>query len=803
MPKLIIDNRSIEVPPGTKVIAAAEKLGIIIPRFCYHPALGSVGACRVCAVKVLEGRAKGIQMSCMLAAEDGMVVSTTDEEAVAFRRYVIEWLMLHHPHDCPVCDEGGHCLLQDTTVSGGHGLRRYRGPKRTYRDQYLGPLVQHEMNRCIQCYRCVRYYREYAGYEDLGVMGIGNRVYYGRFEEGALESPFAGNLIDVCPTGVYTDKPSRFMGRRWDFERTPAICIHCSLGCAITVDARYREVVRHEARFNPMVNGYFICDRGRYGYPYASAADRPREAVVDGHRTDAAAACRTAGERLADLASEHGPQSVALAGSVRCSLETMDVLSRACRSLGWRGPVFFEESRRARTVGTAVARLAEGPADGLPAVEAADFLLLAGVDPVNEAPMLALALHQARRKGADVVLADPRPVALPFDYQHLPLRPGEIGPWLERLIAPAGNVEGAEAEMNRRLRAGERPVIIAGTDILSPQSINRAADLANRLVAEGKQAGLLFTLPGPNAFGAALCDDTRLGLDKVVADIESGAIRALVLAESDAAWRFPDQERLERALARLELLVVLDHVASPLTDAAHVFLPTGTVYESGGVFINNAGRAQRAPTAMRGGTPISQTGQGDHPPRIFRETIPGGRQEAAWMLVTRLAAAAAGEPEPADPAAPPADLNERERVLSDLIAGELPPEGLLVTHAAAWRPPQTPEGEASAAVGEGEGLQVIWTDRIFGSEPLSALAPALQEMQAAPFLLIGSEDAAAWQLRDGEQVATGSGEDRWVLTVRIVADMAPGIVVMPRLPGWQRCGLTGDRIRRGDIRQGR
>ncbi len=298
MPKLTIDNRSIDVPPGTKVIDAAEQLGIMIPRFCYHPALGSVGACRVCAVKVLEGRAKGIKMSCMLDAEDGMVVSTTDAEAVDFRRYVIEWLMLNHPHDCPVCDEGGHCLLQDMTVSGGHGLRRYQGPKRTHSDQDLGPLVQHEMNRCIQCYRCVRYYREYTGYEDLGVMGIGNRVYYGRFQEGTLESPFAGNLIDVCPTGVYTDKPSRFKGRRWDFERTPGLCIHCSLGCAITVDARYREVVRHEARFNPAVNGHFICDRGRYGYSYASAADRPWQAAVHGQPIDGPTALQTAGERL-------------------------------------------------------------------------------------------------------------------------------------------------------------------------------------------------------------------------------------------------------------------------------------------------------------------------------------------------------------------------------------------------------------------------------------------------------------------------------------------------------------------------
>ena len=264
MPTLKIDDREIQVPTGTKVIEAAERMGIVIPRFCYHPALGSVGACRVCAVAFTEGPVKGIQMSCMIDAQDGMVVSTTDAEAVDFRRHVIEWLMLHHPHDCPVCDEGGHCLLQDLTVAGGHGLRRYRGLKRTHNNQDLGPLVQHEMNRCIQCYRCSRYYQEFTGYRDLGVMGIGSRVYFGRSAPGMLESPFAGNLIDICPTGVYTDKPSRYIGRRWDYQRQPTVCIHCSLGCNLTASARYRQVVRHEARPNDEVNGHFICDRGRY-----------------------------------------------------------------------------------------------------------------------------------------------------------------------------------------------------------------------------------------------------------------------------------------------------------------------------------------------------------------------------------------------------------------------------------------------------------------------------------------------------------------------------------------------------------
>ena len=167
MPKLTIDNIKVEVPAGTNVLEAAKQAGIWIPHFCYHPALGSVGACRLCAMNFLEGPVKGIQMSCMMPAQDGMVISTSDPEALRLRQLVIEWLMINHPHDCPVCDEGGECLLQDYTIAGGHGIRRYKGKKHTFLNQYLGPHIEHEMNRCIECYRCVRFYQEFAGGDDL------------------------------------------------------------------------------------------------------------------------------------------------------------------------------------------------------------------------------------------------------------------------------------------------------------------------------------------------------------------------------------------------------------------------------------------------------------------------------------------------------------------------------------------------------------------------------------------------------------------------------------------------------------
>ena len=443
MPKLIIDNREIEVPQGANVLEAAERLGIMVPRFCYHPALGSVGACRMCAVKFLEGRVKGVEMSCMVAAEDGMVVSTTHPDAMDYRKYVIEWLMLDHPLDCPVCDEGGHCLLQDETVSGGHGIRRFLGPKRTYQDQDLGRFVQHEMNRCIQCWRCRRFYQEYAGYRDLGALQIARRTYFGRFTDGPLESPFAGNLIDICPTGVFTDKPSRFKGRRWNFERGPSLCLHCSLGCNTVGSAQYREMVRLEGRQNEAVNGYFICDRGRYGFSYANHPERPRRARLGGREVPWDEAISAAAFELARISREHGPGAVACMGGTRSSLETQGALKLFCRTQGWRDPQFFWDPALERKVKAAVDRLDERLAVSLRELEAADFIVLVGADPVNEAPMLALALRQAQRRGAKVVVLDPRPVFLPFEFEPLPVPPGQLDAALGALVKGALSAEAA------------------------------------------------------------------------------------------------------------------------------------------------------------------------------------------------------------------------------------------------------------------------------------------------------------------------------------------------------------------------
>lgn len=801
MPKLIIDNREVDVAPGTKVIEAAARIGIMIPRFCYHPALGSVGACRVCAVKVLEGppRTTGIQMSCMLDAQDGMVVSTTDAEAVDFRRHIIEFLMLNHPHDCPVCDEGGHCLLQDTTVSGGHGIRRFKGKKRTHRDQYLGPLVQHEMNRCIQCYRCVRFYREYTGYTDLGVMGIGSRVFYGRYREGTLASPFSGNLADICPTGVFTDKPSRYKGRRWDFERTPSVCIHCSLGCHTVVCSRYREVVRQEARFSRSVNGCFICDRGRQGFHYASADDRPRKAMVDRKAVSMETAAEEALKRLDRVRESRGSQAVACVGSLRNSLESQGALKNACKTMGWEGPVFFKSKDEAARVAAAASGVERQTAVSMAELAEADLIIVLGADPLNEAPMAALAMRQAARAGAEILVLDPRPVSLPMDFQHFPVMPSEIGAVFEAAIG-LGNEALSDASdavetIGSAVARSARPMIVCGTDIVPAALPALAAKAAAHMKTAGKAAGLFFLLPGPNAMGAALFTEEVHAFDKVVEGIEAGRVRALVVVENDLFHDYPDHKRLEKALDALDALVVVDYLNLPIISRADVFLPSATVFEAGGIFVNQEGRAQQIRPSFKGGMPLSQITGGGHPPRDFMKGIPGQEPAPAWTLLARMT----GSTDQAE-----SSLGDVYPALATLDACRpFPDDGVLLDKVLGLMPRiSLPPADDPADIED--GMALIAVDQTFGTEELSAHSPCLQEAEPTPSAAMHEADAAGMGLSDGDILVIEGASGQFSLPLRTGRNMAPGVLVIPRHRRirWQVLGDGVRMIEKKRIRKG-
>jgi NADH-quinone oxidoreductase subunit G len=838
MPKLIIDHLPIEVPQGTKVIAAAERLGIMIPRFCYHPALGSTGACRMCAVKFVEGPVKGLEMSCMTDAMDGMVVSTSHPEAMEFRRYVIEWLMLNHPLDCPVCDEGGHCLLQDETVSGGHGRRRYLGTKRTYRDQDLGVFIQHEMNRCIHCFRCRNFYQEFAGYRDFGALQIGNRMYFGRYKDGQLESPFAGNIIDLCPTGVLTDKPSRFKGRRWHLERGPSLCLHCSLGCNVTGGAYLREMLRLEGRLNAAVNGYFICDRGRYGFTYTNLEARPRQARVAGQEVEWPEGVKAAAARLSAISRQYGPTAVACWSSSRASLETMAALTAFSRSRGFREPQFFATGPQERKTRAAATRLDGRLAVSMRQLEGADFILALGADPVHEAPMLALALRQAWRQGksrgeearerAKIFVVDPRPVSLPFDFQQVAVAPGHLNQALGFILKGAVNAAeeaglsppardffaalasgfdqdpAAAADLGTLaavLAASRRPVIVCGTELVRESLPDLAADGVLLLRELGKEAGLFYVLPGPNAFGAALLATPATvapvgrwpwaaapepkpevpaapTAEEIVAGIEQEQIKALLLVESDPFYACPDEARLNQALDKLELLLVLDYLPSQAAKRAHVLLPTLTVFErQPATFVNQEGRAQQAQPIHYGGIPISSISPELHPPRTFLNYVPGGDPRPPAEILGQLAQEMGG------PVKDLEDLQtwlERQNpVFSRLAALSDHPEGMRLL-------PDTYNERDFAAVpvlataAPPGHLELLLVDRVFGTEELSGYAALGDQVAAPPRLTMNSGEAARLQLTPGDRVTLELPGGPLQLELECSEQLAPGVLAVPR-----------------------
>ncbi|MFZ3204255.1 MAG: NADH-quinone oxidoreductase subunit NuoG, partial [Pseudomonas sp.] len=392
MATIHVDGKAFEVDGADNLLKACLSLGLDIPYFCWHPALGSVGACRQCAVKQFsdENDTRGrLVMSCMTPASDNSWISIDDEEARQFRASVVEWLMTNHPHDCPVCEEGGHCHLQDMTVMSGHNRRRYRFSKRTHQNQDLGPFIGHEMNRCIACYRCVRYYQDYAGGSDLGVFGSHENLYFGRVQDGVLESEFSGNLTEVCPTGVFTDKThSARYNRKWDMQFAPSICHGCSLGCNISPGERYGEIRRIENRFNGAVNQYFLCDRGRFGYGHVNRADRPRQPMMmlskmkmglDSALDQAAALLR--------------PRKVIGIGSPRASLESNFALRELVGNDNYYCGIAAAELENLVLIRDL---LLNGPLPvaTLREVESHDAVFILGEDLTQTAARLALALRQ-------------------------------------------------------------------------------------------------------------------------------------------------------------------------------------------------------------------------------------------------------------------------------------------------------------------------------------------------------------------------------------------------------------------------
>jgi NADH-quinone oxidoreductase subunit G len=591
-----------------------------------------VGACRQCAVKQFKD-AQDTQgklvMACMTPASDGARISIEDQQAREFRASVIEWLMVNHPHDCPVCDEGGECHLQDMTVMTGHAYRHFRFKKRTYRNQYLGPFINHEMNRCIQCYRCVRYYRDYAGGRDLDVFAARDHVYFGRHEDGVLENEFSGNLVEVCPTGVFTDKTLKeHYTRKWDLQTAPSVCAHCGVGCNTIPGERYGELRRILNRYHHDVNGYFLCDRGRFGYEFVNSSRRIRKPLLraDEHGAAEVVTGEAALRHIAKLLSGH----CLGIGSPRASLEA----NFALRALVGAENFYTGMSERdSRLVSLALRILMEGQArsPSLGEVEMSDAVLVLGEDVTNAAPMLALALRQSARRRpmkiaeklkipewddaavreavqqtkGPVFVATPDSTALDdIAIQTYRAAPDDIAR-LGFAIARALNADAPPAPglsddalalaegIARALREAERPLVVSGPGCGSEAVMRAAANVAWALGATGRACGLCFTMPECNSLGVGVLGAGGGGsVEAVFKAVEKKAADTVIILENDL-YRRADALPVDALLSTAKHVIVIDHLVNAMTPKAEAVLPAATFAEGDGTLVNNEGRAQR------------------------------------------------------------------------------------------------------------------------------------------------------------------------------------------------------------------
>lgn len=622
MPTIYIDNKPYEVNAGKNLLETCLTLGFDLPYFCWHPALGSVGACRQCAVKVFRNAddKKGrLVMACMEPVTNDLRFSIEDPDAHEFRKHVIEWLMTNHPHDCAVCDEGGSCHLQDMTVMSGHNYRNFSFRKRSYRNQYLGPFINHEMNRCIQCYRCVRFYKDYAGGNDLDAFASKNNVYFGRHEDGVLENEFSGNLVEVCPTGVFTDKTlKQHYTRKWDLTTAPSICQHCSLGCNTLAGERYGSLRMISNRFNGQVNGYFLCDRGRFGYEFVNSENRIRKPFIN--------KTQVTGEAALDAVARAMKETTVIGiGSPRASVESNFALKKLVGEENFYAGVSDKEYNLNKL---ALSILSRGsvPNRSMKEVEHADVVFVLGEDLTNTAPMMALAVRQSVRQRpleqvteAKIPLWNDAAARGLIQQQKGPVFIGSVSSTrlddvasgtfrgspgeLARLGFAVANLldkrspsitglsareQDAAKEIAATLANARNPVIISGTSLKNEAVLMAASNIAEALLKLNKNTGIAIIMSDCNSTGLSLLSNRPMS--EGVTFIK-GSCTAIIL-ENDL-YRHAKSSKIDDWINNFNQVILIDHTHHQTAENATVIFPAGSFAEADGTLINNEGRAQR------------------------------------------------------------------------------------------------------------------------------------------------------------------------------------------------------------------
>jgi NADH-quinone oxidoreductase subunit G len=819
---LTIDGKEISVPAGTLIIRAAEALGIEIPRFCDHPMLDPVGACRQCIVEV-EGQKKPLT-SCTTPVDEGMVVRTqhTSDMANKAQEGMLEFLLINHPLDCPVCDRGGECPLQDQALAWGPGESRYIDPKRVYRKPIpLSPLVFLDRERCVLCARCTRFCDQISGerFIELFERGPAEQVAIAAGED--FRSPFSGNTVQICPVGALTSSTYRFAARPFDVRSQDSVCPHCASGCNLRIDVRRGEVVRHLARDNEDVNDAWLCDKGRYAYRFP---DRDRVTTpllrVPGLEP---VSFPEAFQAIADRARDG---RVAVVAGGRLCDEDAYALSKLARAAFRTNDVDFRPPGQAGAGVEVEAAMASGMPVTYRDVERASVIVVVGLDTREELPILHLRIRKAWRKHeARVFDVGPRRTALSAVATWVPCPPdrlpqlGEFLPWEE-----------AGSELWSALReAGEEAVILAGPRLAEASPGPGAPGGAEAWAARARETGARFAfvsrragdrgalraglhpelLPGgrlavrgsdrssvATAWRAEAPGTPGRDTRAILEAAAGGEIDLLYVVGVDPLTDFPDQDLVRAALGNAPFTVLQDISVGEYGDYVEAVLPAAAFLERDGHLTDWEGRGQR----LRPVRPPLGLSRPDW--QIFQElsevlgadmgfhSLEALHEEMGALLAPRAVSDPALATGGVDQATP-------EEATGSPDEGAIPQahESVGGEEEAPTEETTEPEGDepAEAQAAEGAEPEGDHGDLAVFSYPLlvdeGRLSVDADELKAAleepPFLEVHPDDAERLGLRDGgrARLRTAAGEAE--LEVRVIDGVVPGWAFVP----WNQPGL--------------
>jgi NADH-quinone oxidoreductase subunit G len=611
---ITVDGRALQVPKGTLLWEACKAHGIDIPIFCYHTKLGPVGACRTCLVEQ-EGVTKGPVTACSTAVADGMKFHTRTATVQKAQAAIFEFLLANHPLDCPICDRGGECPLQDQTMSYGPGTSRYIEPKRHHvKPIVLGPTIALDRERCVLCWRCVRFCAEVAEDKSIVLLDRGDHTIVGTFQDRPYVSNFSGNVVELCPVGALTSRKQRFNFRPWELQNRPSICPHCPMGCNINVSVRKNdEVIRFLSRDNPEIDNSWLCDRGRFNFEFINSPERLHSPMI--RRDDAFVqtswneALTLVAERLRWIVETHGAESVVGIASPRLTNEDLYVFKRFMTDV--IGTPNVDHAPRSTMVLTPAQVSAYQELDdtvtSIAALNDARTIILLGADPSQRAPVLELRIREAvNRHGARLVSVQSADIPLTSKASRvLATNPATFA---QRISALAAELSAEAATPNDELGSlaadflHEGPFVVVYDDAFAGitdkgDALTAVAALVAALARRG-QVGTLPMLDDCNSMGARDLrvfpqqDPHAFWAAPLTGRLQGGRLapRAAIIAGANIVRDLGPE--IAGYLENMDLVVVLELMATETVRHAHVVLPAASFAEKTGTFTNLERRVQ-------------------------------------------------------------------------------------------------------------------------------------------------------------------------------------------------------------------